>query len=94
MPRLKPTADDKLSQGSTTRSRLRCCCQLPKKCFNHTFNFKFLKLYKLYLLHITGINNRAYFRLWNLVNNSLSMVIGFKPCHCAPWGWQTCTETC
>jgi hypothetical protein len=36
-------------------------------------------VYKLYLLYITANNNNgAYYRLWNLVNNSLSLAIGFK----------------
>jgi hypothetical protein len=37
------------------------------------------KSYKLYLLYINDINNAACYRLWNLLNDSLSLAVGFKP---------------
>jgi hypothetical protein len=47
----------------------------------------------LYLLYITD-NNRAYYRFWILVSNTLSLAIGLKLEYCAPWRWYACTKTC
>jgi hypothetical protein len=43
------------------------------------FKHKFLKTVQSYLLYINDINNGAYYRLWNRVNISLSLVVGLKP---------------
>jgi hypothetical protein len=63
MPGLKPTGSDK-----------------PLFILLKYFNYKyFLKQYKLYLLYISDINNGAYYRLCNHINNGLSLAVGFKP---------------
>jgi len=61
---------------------------------NHILTISSKNLYRLYFLYIFDINNRAYYRLWNLVNDSLSLPLGFKVAYCAPWRWYTCTKTC
>jgi len=48
-----------------------------KECFNHIITIRFLKTEQVLLLYINDINIVAY-RLWNFVNNSLSLAIGFK----------------
>ena len=57
-------------------------------------NYKILKIYKLYVLYIIDINNGAYYRLWYLANNSLSLANVFKPDIFCSLKMVNYTETC
>jgi len=60
---------------------------------NNILTISFLKAVQVVpFIHIWH-NNRAYYRLWHLVNDSLSLPVGFKVAYCAPWRWYTCIKT-
>jgi len=50
-----------------------------KKGFSCILTIRLHKLYKVYLLYIIDINKGAIYRVWNLLNISLSMAICFQP---------------
>jgi hypothetical protein len=45
------------------------------------------------MLYINN-NNGTYHRLWNLVNNSVSLAVGYKPGTWCSLKWYASTGTC
>ena len=60
-------------------------------CYRETFTFYFIRI--VHFIHVRH-QERNYYRMWDLVTNSLSLAAGFKHGILCCLKWDTCTEVC